>query len=122
MRRSAGEAVTLTFADEVDVSRGDLLCAPHDRPEVADQFAAHLIWMGEEQLLPGRPYLMQIGTPHRAGQGHRDQAQASMSTRCEHRRRKTLSLNEIGRCNLAAGHAGRLRPLCREPRHRRASS
>jgi bifunctional enzyme CysN/CysC len=57
----AGDAVTLTLADEVDVARGDVLAPPDARPEVADQFTAHLIWMSQEPLLPGRSYLMKIG-------------------------------------------------------------
>ncbi|MGA2794689.1 MAG: GTP-binding protein, partial [Roseiarcus sp.] len=57
----AGEAVTLVIADEVDIARGDVLAHPDSRPEVADQFAAHIIWMSEEKLLPGRSYLMKIG-------------------------------------------------------------
>ena len=57
----AGDAVTLTLADEIDVSRGDLLASPQARPALADQFGAHLIWMSEKELLPGRPYLMKIG-------------------------------------------------------------
>jgi bifunctional enzyme CysN/CysC len=59
---SAGDAVTLTLGDELDIARGDLLVPPDRRPEVADQFAAHLIWMSAEPLLPGRSYLMRIGT------------------------------------------------------------
>ena len=58
----AGESVTLTLADEVDISRGDVISAAASPAEVADQFEATLIWMAEEPLLPGRPYLMQIGT------------------------------------------------------------
>src|SRR5215472_16530307 len=54
---SAGDAVTLTLADEIDVCRGDLLVPAKARPEVADQFAAHLVWMGLAPLLAGRPYL-----------------------------------------------------------------
>ena len=58
---SAGQAVTLTLTDEIDISRGDVLSAPDSRSEVADQFQAHLIWMSEEPLLPGRPYIVKIG-------------------------------------------------------------
>lgn len=58
---SAGQAVTLTLTDEIDISRGDVLSTPVARPEVADQFQAHLIWMSEEPLLPGRPYIVKIG-------------------------------------------------------------
>ncbi len=61
-RAVAGQAVTLTLADEVDVSRGDVLAAAGDPPQAADQFAAHLLWMGEQSLLPGRPYWLKIGT------------------------------------------------------------
>src|SRR5690606_37550672 len=58
----AGDAVTLTLADEVDISRGDVLADPQSRPAVSDQFAAHLLWMGDEELLPGRQYLLKMGT------------------------------------------------------------
>ena len=58
----AGQAVTLTLEDEIDASRGDVIAAATARPEVSDQFAAHLIWMHEDPLLPGRPYVMKIGT------------------------------------------------------------
>ncbi len=61
-RASAGEAVTLTLTDELDIARGDVLSDPKSRPEVADQFAAHLIWMSEEKLLPGRSYLLKSGS------------------------------------------------------------
>jgi bifunctional enzyme CysN/CysC len=57
-----GDSVTLTLADEVDVSRGDLLVMADDPPEVADQFEATLLWMNPHAMVPGRPYLMKIGT------------------------------------------------------------
>ncbi len=58
----AGQAVTLTLDDEIDISRGDVLADPQARPIVADQFQAHLIWMSEIELLPGRSYLIKTGT------------------------------------------------------------
>ena len=58
----AGQAVTLVLADEIDISRGDMLVAPEARPEVADQFAAHILWMAEEDMLPHRQYLIKVGT------------------------------------------------------------
>ena len=58
----AGQAVTLTLAEEVDVGRGDVLAAHDARPAVADQFCAHVLWMSEQPMLPERSYLMQIGT------------------------------------------------------------
>src|SRR5262249_40424288 len=57
-----GEAVTLTLSDEIDVARGDLIAASDDRPEVSDQFAADLLCVADTPLLPGRTYLMRIGT------------------------------------------------------------
>jgi bifunctional enzyme CysN/CysC len=97
---SAGDAVTLVLADELDIARGDILCAPKDRPEVSDQFAAHLIWMSDAKLLPGRSYLMKIGT----------RTVPASVTELKYRLEvnslgqlaaKTLSLNEAGFCNLA---------------------
>jgi bifunctional enzyme CysN/CysC len=58
----AGQSVTLTLADENDVSRGDILSSAYDVPGVADQFEAHLIWMSEHEMLPGRTYVFKIGT------------------------------------------------------------
>jgi bifunctional enzyme CysN/CysC len=57
----AGDAITLTLADDIDVSGGDILVTPTARPEVSDQFAAHVLWMDEEPLIPGRSYLARVG-------------------------------------------------------------
>ncbi len=57
----AGQSVTLTFADEVDTSRGDVICIASDPAEVADQFQARVLWMAEKDMLPGRRYLLKIG-------------------------------------------------------------
>ena len=96
----AGDAVTLTLADEVDIARGDLLSAPTARPEVADQFAAHVIWMGDEPLLPGRPYLMRIGTRYVPVKVTALKHKLDVDTR-EQLAARTLALNEIGVCNLS---------------------
>ena len=61
-RAVAGQAVVVSLADEIDVSRGDVLAHPDTAPQVGDQFEATVVWMGEEPLLPGREYLMRIGT------------------------------------------------------------
>ncbi len=53
-----GEAITLCLADEIDVSRGDVITTSQDRPETTDQFQANIIWMHDEHMLPGRPYLI----------------------------------------------------------------
>ncbi|HEY3887543.1 MAG TPA: sulfate adenylyltransferase subunit CysN, partial [Caulobacteraceae bacterium] len=96
----AGDAVTLTLADEVDIARGDLLSAPTARPEVADQFAAHVLWMGDEPLLPGRPYLMRIGTRYVPVRITALKHKLDVDTR-EQLAARTLALNEIGVCNLS---------------------
>lgn len=57
----AGQSVTLTFADEVDTSRGDVICIASDPAEVADQFQARVLWMADKDMLPGRRYLLKIG-------------------------------------------------------------
>src|SRR5690606_10159006 len=58
----AGQAVVLALDDEIDASRGDVIAAAAQPPEISDQFAAHMLWMGEQPLLPGRPYWLRIGT------------------------------------------------------------
>src|SRR5690606_22824846 len=57
----AGQAVTLVLADEIDASRGDVIASGRRPAEISDQFAAHLLWLGEDALLPGRPYWLKIG-------------------------------------------------------------
>jgi bifunctional enzyme CysN/CysC len=97
---TAGDAVTLTLADEIDIGRGDVLVPPQLRPEVADQFAAHLLWMNEEPLLPGRSYLLRIGTKTLPAQVTLLKYKIDINT-LEHRPGRTLGLNEIGFCNLS---------------------
>jgi len=100
----AGDAVTLTLADEVDIARGDLLAAPEARPEVADQFAAHLLWMGDEPMLPGRPYLMRIGARYVPVKMTALKHRIDVDT-LEHFAARTLSLNEIGVGNFSTAAA-----------------
>ena len=97
----AGQAITLTLADEVDIARGDILCDPKERPPVADQFAAHLIWMSEDKLLPGRSYLMKIAAKTVPVTVTDLKHRVDVNT-FEKLAAKTLALNEVGVCNLAA--------------------
>ncbi|SHM78249.1 sulfate adenylyltransferase subunit CysN [Roseibium suaedae] len=96
----AGEAVTITLEDEIDISRGDLLADATARPDVADQMAAHLIWMAEDALLPGRSYLMKIGTRSVTATVTEIKHKINVNT-FEHVAGKQLELNEIAFCNLA---------------------
>ncbi|WP_370599508.1 sulfate adenylyltransferase subunit CysN [Pseudomonas nitroreducens] len=94
-----GQAVTLTLEDEIDISRGDLI-TPADAPaEVADQFEATLVWMDEDALLPGRPYLLKIGT-RTVGMSCTSLKHRVDVNSLEHLAARTLELNEIGVCNL----------------------
>jgi bifunctional enzyme CysN/CysC len=96
---SAGQAVTICLTDEIDVSRGDVLAAADDPPEVADQFEAHVVWMHEHQMLPGRPYLVKIGTRVVGATIEQPKYRVNVNT-LEHTAAKTLELNEIGVANL----------------------
>ena len=96
----AGDAITLTLADEVDISRGDVLAAPDARPAVSGQFAAHLLWMTEEELLPGRQYLLKIGTATVPVTMSELKFKVDVNTLAQ-QAGKTLALNEVGYGNFA---------------------
>jgi len=98
----SGQAVTITLADNVDIARGDVLASPEARPEVTDQFAAHLIWMSDEALMPGRSYLARIGTRTTPLTITGIKYKIDVNTR-EHLATHTLGLNDIALCNLATG-------------------
>ena len=97
---AAGEAVTIVLEDEIDVSRGDMLAPPDAQPEVADQFAAHLIWMGDAPLLPGRTYLLKAGARTVSATVTEIKHKVDVNS-LEHLAAKSLHLNEIGFCNLS---------------------
>jgi bifunctional enzyme CysN/CysC len=101
---AAGQAVTLTLEDEIDISRGDLLVAATARPAYADQFAAHLVWMQDEPLLLNRDYLLKIGATTVPVQVSELQHKINVNT-LEEETGKTLSLNEIGVCLVSASKA-----------------
>jgi bifunctional enzyme CysN/CysC len=108
-RAQAGDAVTLTFADEIDVIRGDLLTGPRSRAEFADQFAAHLIWMKDEPLVPGRSYWLKLGARTVPATVTSLKHRIDVDTGA-HIAARTLTLNEIGFCNLSAA-----RPVAFDP-------
>jgi bifunctional enzyme CysN/CysC len=96
----AGDAITITLADEIDIARGDLLVSPTSRPEVSDQFAAHIIWMSDHALMPGRSYLARIGTKTTPITVTGIKYKIDINTR-EHLAAHTLDLNDIAFCNLS---------------------
>ena len=95
----AGQSITLTLADEIDISRGDMLSTADAPVEVADQFEATIIWMSEADMLPGRPYLLKIGAKTVGVTVASPKYRVNVNT-LEHLAAKTLKLNEIGVCNL----------------------
>lgn len=106
---TAGQTVTLTLDKEIDISRGDVLADPNDRPVHADQFEAKLIWMYEDPLLPNRDYILRMGTAECPAHVTRLKYRIDVNTQ-EHIAVKTLALNEIGVCSVALG-----RPLSFDP-------
>lgn len=106
---SAGQAVTLCLEDEIDIARGDVLAPLQARPIVADQFAAHLIWLDEEPLLPGRQYLLRIGQAWVPASVTAIKHGINVNTR-EHEPARRVELNGIAFCNLAT-----TRPIAFDP-------
>lgn len=106
---SAGQAVTICLADEIDCSRGDVLAIADNPPEVADQFESTIVWMSDEPLLPGRPYWLKLGTQTVTAQVQAPKYQVNVNT-MEHLAAKTLELNAIGVANLSTD-----KPLVFEP-------
>ncbi|AZO07585.1 MAG: sulfate adenylyltransferase subunit CysN [Mesorhizobium sp.] len=96
----AGQAITLVLEDEVEVSRGNMLVSPAARPQVADQFAANIVWFDDQALLPGRSYILRTET---------DQVSATVTdlkyrvnvNDFAHEAAKSLDINEVGVCNLS---------------------
>ncbi len=105
----AGQSITLTLADEVDISRGDVISTTESPAEVADQFEATLVWMAEEPMYPGRPYLLKIGTRTVNATITEPKYRVNVNT-MEHLAAKQLALNEIGEVNLALD-----RPIAFDP-------
>ena len=105
----AGQSVTLTLADEIDVSRGDVLAAAAAPPLIADQFEATLVWMHDEAMLQGRSYLMKIGTRTVTATVAPLKYKVDV-TSLEHLAAERLELNEIGVCELELD-----RPVVFEP-------
>jgi bifunctional enzyme CysN/CysC len=96
----AGQSVTLTLADEVDCSRGDVIAVADSPPQVADQFEATIVWMDEAEMLPGRPYWMKIGAQTVTATVQQPKYQVNVNT-MEQLAAKTLDLNAIGVANLS---------------------
>ncbi len=104
-----GQAVIVTLADEVDASRGDIIAAAAGPPTVADQFAAHVLWLGDEPMLPGRNYWLKIGARTVVAEVTEIKHRVDVNTR-EQLAAKHLDLNEVAFCNLYLDQAVAFEP------------
>ena len=105
----AGQSVTLTFTDEIDCSRGDVIAAADAPPQAADQFEATVVWMDDEALHVGRSYWLKLGTQTVSATVHAPKFTININT-LEHLAAKTLDLNAIGVAELTTD-----KPLVFEP-------
>ena len=105
----AGQSVTLCLADEIDCSRGDVICAADASPQVSDQFECTLVWMCDEPMVPGRSYWMRIGADTVTAVIQHPKYQVNVNT-MEHLAAKTLELNAVGVATLSVN-----KPIVFEP-------
>ena len=98
----AGESVTLTLADEIDVSRGDVLVHPERLPRVAEAFDARMVWMNDRPLLKGRQYNLKLATSEAPATPETVHHRIDVNTLAHHPAEQ-LELNEIGYCRLRLG-------------------
>lgn len=106
---SVGDAVTLVLDREIDIARGDMLADPKARPEVSSQFAAEILWMAEDEMLPGRSYLLKAGGQITPASITTLKHKLNVNT-FETEPGKSLKLNEIGVCTLNSA-----RPIAFDP-------
>ena len=111
----AGQAVTLTLDDEIDLARGDVLCPPDQRPDYVDQVSAWLVWMSPDAMLPGRSYLMRTGTMTTPARVSALKYKIDVNTR-DRLAARTLDLNEIGYCNIAMARPAAIDPYAENRR------
>src|SRR3546814_53968 len=96
----AGQSVTLTLADEIDCSRGDVIAAADAPPQAADQFEATLVWMADEPMIAGRAYWLKLGTQAVSASVQAPKYEINVNT-LDHLATKTLGLNGIGVVELS---------------------
>jgi bifunctional enzyme CysN/CysC len=96
---TSGQAVTLTLADQIDISRGDIISTTDTPASTSNQFETTIIWMSDESLLPGRPYLLKCGTATATATITEIKHEVNVNT-LEHTASKKLELNNIGVCNI----------------------
>ena len=100
----AGQSVTVCFADEIDCSRGNVIAAADNPPQVADQFESTLVWMADEALHVGRSYWLKSATQTVSATVHKPKYALNVNT-LEHVAAKTLDLNAIGVAEITTDKA-----------------
>jgi bifunctional enzyme CysN/CysC len=108
-RAATADAVTVVLADAIDVSRGDIMASPDRPPKRADAFAAHLVWMAQAPLSPGRTYLLKSGGQTSGAMVSELKYRIDIET-FDHLAAKELHLNEIAYVNIATTE-----PVCFDP-------
>ena len=109
----AGQSVTLALADEVDCSRGDVIAAAGDPPEAADQFEATIVWMADDEMLPGRGYWLKLAAQTVTATVHHPKYQVNVNS-LEHLAAQTLDLNAIGVAEIATDREIVFEPYAQE--------
>ena len=97
---AADDAVTLVLDREIDLSRGDVLTAPGASEEPTDQFGAHLIWLTDNKLSPGRSYLFKLGTRTVGASVSRIRHRIDVNTR-QKLQADQLTLNDVAKVQIA---------------------
>ena len=97
---SAGQSVTITLNDEIDVSRGDIIATPTDPCGESDQFQSRILWMSADAMIPGRQYIFKSNTQSATLTLGKLKHRIEVNT-LDHLPAKTLELNEIGVCNIS---------------------
>ncbi|MGH8104697.1 MAG: adenylyl-sulfate kinase, partial [Arenimonas sp.] len=99
-----GQSVIISLKDEIDISRGDVISAANDAPPISDQVAAHILWLSDAPLMPGRGYWLKLATRTVSAQISEIKHKIDVNTQ-EHLAAKRLELNEVAYCNLSFDHA-----------------
>jgi len=99
-KASAGQSVTITLNDEIDVSRGDIIATSTDPCGEADQFQSRILWMSDDAMIPGIQYIFKSNTQSATLTLGRLKHRIDVNT-LDHLPAKTLELNEIGVCNIS---------------------
>ncbi len=101
IRSMSGKSlVAISLTDDIDISRGDMLCHADNRPLIGDQFEATLVWMAEQPMQPGRKYDIKRATSYSPASFTRIQHRIDVNT-LEQQPAAELALNEIGRVQVA---------------------